>query len=203
MIASFLPTIPWAREIHDMRAGRRANRQPQANRDVRHLSLGVGLSSHTRTHTTGHFNSSSEQTAPHASSTASPSSSGPGPRLSSRPSFLTGSQFPHPTDREAGGSSPVPAPSVGLRLPLPSSLPFQPPTWDPALGCSDGSQERGAAAPWTRPDTGRRAGEAHRAPRRWWRRQLQERPPRRLMTHGRGVGGGEGGLCLPGGDAGG
>lgn len=95
------------------------------------------------------------------------------------------------------------APPVGLRLPLPSSLPFQPSTWDPALGCSDGSPARGAAAPWTRPDTGRRAGEAHRAPRRWWRRrrQLQERPPRRLMTHGRGVG--AGGSCLAAGDAGG
>lgn len=181
-----------------MRAGRRAKRQPLSGQSRRPppLTWGRSLSSHTRTHTTGHFNSSSEQTAPHASSTASPSSSGPGPRLSSRPSFLTRSQFPHPTDREAGGSSPVPAPSVGLRLPLPSSLPFQPPTRDPALGCSDGSQERGAAAPWTRPDTGRRAGEAHRAPRRWWRRQLQERPPRRLMTHGRGVvpGGGDAGV---------
>lgn len=190
-----------------MRAGRRPKRQPLSGQSRRPppLTWGRSLSyTHTHTHTTGHFNSSSEQTAPYASSTASPSGSGIGPRLSSRPSFLTRSQFPHPTDREAGGSSPVPGPPPG-GAPAAAAVvaPLSAPDPGPGPGLQrwlPGTRRRGSL------DSARHRAARRRSPsssRRWWRRrQLQERPPRRLMTHGRGVGGGWGVSCLARGDAG-
>lgn len=127
------------------------------------------------THTTCYFNFSSEQTAPHVSPTTSPPAPAPArasrltPAFSPNPSFLTQLTM----KLEVVPQSQAPG---GARLSPPPSLPLQPPTRDPASGCSDGSPARGAAAPWTRPDTGRRAREAHRAP-------------------GGGGGGGGGGCC--------